>query len=479
LKNKSLITGFILILFCLRGNAQNSTFSPYSRYGIGELAPSTFAHNSGMGNAYIALRPDSTMPVFINAGNPASYSLIRLTSLEVGGKYLYSQFYGSGKSIRKWSTNFAYGALGFPIAGNGGACIGIMPYSSTGYDTEGHYNDPVIGDITNKYSGSGGLNKAFGGYGVMPFHRRLTKFRRRNLFVPDSVKRLSPSMFKTANVLNKLLSDFSIGFNVNYIFGNTLNTTKIIYPGSLLYNNTYRERDLTVGDFTGNFGIQTSVTFDSARTNNNKRRAMNEKVRLTFGYFMNLNSTLKANYNSVGYNYILNGAGEEIIRDTVYYNVDQKTTVTLPLETGFGIGLKKGERINAVMDVAVTNWESFRYLNQPTDLQNNLRVAAGIHFVPEKYAAGRAAFFKRIHYRFGISHETGYIKINNLYVTNSFISAGVGLPVGIGRLSSMINVSAQYGQMGTTAKDLIQENYWKINFGFTFSDRWFQKFRYD
>ena len=56
------------------------------------MSPTTFAHNSGMGGTYIALKPDSTMPIFINTGNPASYSLIKLTTLEVGGSFLNSNF---------------------------------------------------------------------------------------------------------------------------------------------------------------------------------------------------------------------------------------------------------------------------------------------------------------------------------------------------------------------------------------------------
>ncbi|MBL7932056.1 MAG: hypothetical protein JNL60_09140, partial [Bacteroidia bacterium] len=103
----------------------------------------------------------------------------------------------------------------------------------------------------------------------------------------------------------------------------------------------------------------------------------------------------------------------------------------------------------------------------------------GINYVPEKYAAGTNAFIKKINYRLGVSYQTGYILVNNLSVSDYYVSAGVGLPVGIGRLSSMVNISAQYGVMGTTDANSLKQNYWRINFGFTFCDRWFQKFRYD
>jgi hypothetical protein len=479
LKNNFSITFlFLIILGVCKG--QENTFSPYSRYGLGEMASTTFAHNTAMGGAHIALKPDSTMPIFINAGNPAAYSLIRLTSLEVGGRYYYSDFTGGGRSLKKWGAQFAYGALGFPVGKRGGACFGIMPYSNVGYNSEANvYDDDLMGNVTYKYEGTGGLNKAFLGYGVSPFTRQLTRFRRRNLHVPDSLRHLTASQYRIREFGSKMLSDFSIGFNANYIFGSITNTTRIIYPNSLLYNNTYRERDLTMGDFSGNFGIQTAIGVDSARSGAGHRRALRERVKFTFGYFMSLNNRLKATYSSAAYNYILNGAGQEIIRDTALFNIGQKTHITLPLEQGVGIGFKKGERINVVADFAVTNWSKFRYLDALTSLKDNYRIAAGINFVPEKYAAGRNAFFRRLNYRFGASYQTGYISIRNTVLSNAFVSAGVGIPVGIGRISSMVNVGAQYGQMGTTANNLVKENYWRINFGFTFCDRWFQKYRYD
>jgi hypothetical protein len=470
---------FFVFIVCAR--SQNNTFSPYSRYGLGELNAPTFAHNAGMGGAYIALKPDSLIPgsMFINAGNPAAYPLIRLTTLEVGGAFINSNFTSNSSSLKKWGTSFAYGALGFPVRSKGGACVGIMPYSHVGYDLKTVSNESGIGDVTYLYSGTGGLNKAFIGYGIMPFNKQLTRFRKKHLNVPDSLKTLSRSQFKLRQGINKLLSDFSIGVNVNYIFGNITQTSRVQYPNSILYNNTYRDRSTTLGDFTGNFGMQTAFTVDSVSNGKGGKRALTEKVKFTFGYFASVNNALKVSYDAVAYNYILNGFGQEITRDTVISNHDQKGTIQLPLEQGFGIGFKKGERINIVSDFAITNWQDFKFLDNPNSLVNNYRIAAGLNYVPEKYAAGNGAYFRKMNYRFGLNYNTGYIQLQNTQISSYAITAGVGLPVGIGQLTSMVNVAAQYGQMGTTTNNLVKDNFWRINFGFTFSDRWFQKFRYD
>jgi|JI9StandDraft_1071089.scaffolds.fasta_scaffold13885_4 hypothetical protein len=497
--------------------AQNSTFNPYSRYGLGELSQTTFAHNTGMGGAGIALKPDSTMPIFVNMANPASYALIKLTALEVGGSFVNSHFYArGGPSVQKSSVNFSYGTLGFPVGRNGGAAFGIMPYSFVGYDTKSNSEVTGIGNVSYLYSGAGGLNKAFLGYGLMPFDKRLIRFHRKHRNIPDSLKRLSHFQYKSREFFSKMLSDFSVGFNGHYLFGAIQNTTRVVYPNSLLYNNTYRERTLSMGNFTGNFGAQTALTFDSVMVHNRKfrhllehlsdsvrnsnslspeekersllalqrrygshRQALKEKVKITMGFFMGLNSNLKVEYTNGAYNYILNGSGQEIIRDTAYYKINSSGNIRLPLEQGFGLGFKKGEKLNIVADFAITNWQQYKFLNDVNNFKTSYRAAAGFNFVPEKYASGRGSFPRRMHYRAGFSYQTGYLNINNTMVSDWYVSAGLGFPVGIGRLSSMVSTSLQYGQIGTTANNLSRQNYWRINFGFTFNDRWFQKFKYD
>lgn len=488
-------------------------YNPYSRYGIGLFSQNTFAHNTGMGSTSIALRSDSMMPIFINAGNPASYAFIRMSTLELGGNFVYSKFKSGNSALTKWNSNFSYGTIGLPIRGNGGMCFGIMPLTEVGYETSAIVNQPGVGNMEYQYEGIGGLNKLFAGYGMLPFRKRLNKFRGKHLYIADSLRVLTHKQYMNKERITKLISDLSVGFNVNYIFGSVINTSRVIYPNSLVYTNTFRERTLNVGGVTGNFGLQTAFTVDSVkntrdrqrqykilekRFRNNEinkeeygrakdslgsqpigRRILRDKIKFTFGYFINLNNQMNAKYNNSVLNYELTSAGQEVVRDTVLYITNRKTKLALPLEQGFGIGLKKGEKINVVADFALTNWQNFKTFNDENNFKNNYRVSAGLNYVPEKYAAGSNAFIKKINYRLGVSYQTGYILFNNRTVSDYYVSAGVGLPVGIGRLSSMVNISAQYGVMGTNDVNSLKQNYWRINFGFTFCDRWFQKFRYD
>lgn len=474
LKNRFSVLAFFFATTSLF--AQNNTFTPYSRYGLGEMAPATFAHNQAMGGAFVALKPDSTMPVFINAGNPASYSLLRFTSLEVGGRYLYSGFRSANTGLRKWSTNFSYGSLGFPMGRRAGAAFGIMPYSSVGYDSQS-FGASQAGDLKFTYQGSGGMNKAFLGYGIAPFSGSLNRFRLRYLSTPDSL-RISSRRYKAKQNGYKLLSDLSLGVHANYIFGNVQHSARAIYPSGIIYNNTYSERSYFANGFTANMGIQGGFTFDSIGSGKS-RRALQERTKITFGYFLSPGGNIHALTNSAIYNFIYNSAGTEIVRDTVRFVVDQPGSITLPVTHAFGIGFKKGERLNVVADVAMTDWNVFDAPHSPGFLQKSYRFAAGMNYVPSKDAAGRGAFFQKSQYRLGFSYETGALQIAGINVTTWMVSAGLGLPVGIGRSSSMVHLSLQAGQTGTTKNDLVRENFVRLHFGFTFCDRWFQKFRYD
>jgi hypothetical protein len=475
LKNKAIL---LLFLFCTAfASAQNNTFSPYSRYGIGEMSPRTFAHNQAMGGTHIALRADSTMPIFVNPGNPSSYALVRLTTLEVGGKFSYSHFKSNSAEANRFGTVFSYATLAFPFTKKGGAAFGIMPYSVVGYDTEEQQSSPA-GTMRYEYSGSGGLNKAYFGMGFMPFNRANNRFRKRHIYVDDSLKWTSHKKTMRHDFASKLLSEFSIGANANYIFGNLQHTARVLYPNPNLYNQTYREQVFAINNITGNFGLQTAIIIDSVSVDN-RRRALKEKVKITFGFIATINNPMSGRFNSVAYNYVPNTSGQEIIRDTIVFNINQRRNITLPAEQGFGIGFKKGERLNVVADFAKTGWTDLAIFDDGSDLTTNYRMSVGANFVPDKYASGRGTFFRKLNYRVGASYETGYIKIGNTTISDYYVSAGIGLPVGIGRLSSMVNVSAQYGRVGTTNNNLLRENYWRIHFGFTFCDRWFQKFRYD
>ena len=86
-------------------------------------------------------------------------------------------------------------------------------------------------------------------------------------------------------------------------------------------------------------------------------------------------------------------------------------------------------------------------------------------------------FLKRVHYRFGASYATNYLKINGVDGPKEYsVSAGFGIPVVNGYNNrSLLNISAQWVRQDS--KTMITENSFRINIGLTFNERWFAKWK--
>jgi hypothetical protein len=449
-----------------------------------------------MGGAHIAWKPDSIFPIMINTGNPASYSLIKFATFEVGGSFLASNLSSGNSGVKKYNTNFNYACLGFPIRKKSGAAFGIMPFSQVGYNMRTTVNETNIGNVDYNYNGEGGLSKVFLGYGIMPFKERSLKFRKKVYAkIQDSSLNTRLSTIKIKEFGNELLSDFSIGVNANYLFGSIRNYADVQYPNPVLYYNTIREKTIRMNAFTGNFGMQTAFTIDSVKRKSKKdtgqivlgkggKRALSEKIKITFGYFMALNNQLNASYDLISYNYFLTSGLGILPKDTIIKVIDAKGKIKLPLEQGFGIGIKKGERLNFVIDYAITNWSDFKLFEYANNLKNNSRIAFGVNYVPDKFATGKGTYLQRAQYRGGAFYQTGYLDLGSTLISTQGITAGISLPVGSRTGTGLINIGIQAGQTGSQNNNLVKENFFRIHFGVTFNstyfdDLWFRKFRYD
>jgi hypothetical protein len=480
--------------------SQNLTFSPYSRYGIGEINSNGFGQIHALAGTGAAFKPDTVAPLFINIVNPASISNIRVTTLELGGIGNFSDYSNGISKVRTKTANFSYGALGFPVRKRAGICVGILPYSNVGYNLRSDKWNGFVNDyVTEKYSGEGGINKVFFGLGINPFKQQLYKFNhsayRDSLMSHHEVKK-----YKRVKFAKELLSDLSIGGRADYLFGNTLHTSSVIFPGSVSYYNTRRYRAITYKDVTASFGLQTSFVIDSVRkkkVNSKKhftffsgdsvqRYELKNKIRIAFGYYMSIPNTIMVKNSYLAYNYSLNSFGDEIPKDTFIYVIDQSGSIRLPLEQTVGMSIKKGEVLNIAADLSYTNWQQFRFLDKVNDLKNSYRVSFGINYVPNKFALGKQNYYKRVNYRIGAFYNNGYLELNKTEIVNYAVTVGFGFPVGVITRSTnntflvnTVNISAHFGKMGTIQTNLIEEKYIKLVVGFTFNDKWFNKVKFD
>ncbi len=80
-------------------------------------------------------------------------------------------------------------------------------------------------------------------------------------------------------------------------------------------------------------------------------------------------------------------------------------------------------------------------------------------------------------YRGGFRFENTGLVINNTAIKDRAMTLGFGLPIS-GTFSSL-NIGAEYGTRGTTSNGLVKENYFSINLGLIFNDKWFRKTLYN
>ena len=169
---------FLLAGIALDARSQNSstTSSPYSRYGIGDLNPQLLPQNMAMGGIGTAIGLINGYSS-VNPINPASYSSIGLTTIDVG---LYGSVFTLNQtgqtSQRDASFRLSHITFGIPVTRNSALAFGLMPYSEVGYNytqtLARGYGSSSPAD-TNRtllsYRGEGGLSKAFLGYGFSLF----------------------------------------------------------------------------------------------------------------------------------------------------------------------------------------------------------------------------------------------------------------------------------------------------------------------
>ncbi|HRH37007.1 MAG TPA: hypothetical protein PK760_01600, partial [Flavobacteriales bacterium] len=98
---------------------------------------------------------------------------------------------------------------------------------------------------------------------------------------------------------------------------------------------------------------------------------------------------------------------------------------------------------------------------------------------------GRGKFFKYTNYRMGVRHANDYLGINGTNLTQTGLSVGACFPLVGGNAQSRINIGAEFGQRGTTAKGLLRERYADVYIGITITPgranepTWFVKRRID
>ncbi len=409
--------------------------SPYSRYGVGNLVSQANIANRGMGGISAAY----TDPTSINTINPASYSDLIYSTLDIGLEY-------DGLNLKSktpqgiFKSNYGivpYLEIGFPLLrGNKkaekhkislGMAFGLKPITRINYKI-GSSTFSIDSSLTS-YEGSGGVNEAFVGTGIR-------------------------------------IKNFSIGFNTGYLFGQKNYDTRLIFNNdSLNYYKTHYGSQTRFGGMFLDAGIQYL-----ARIN---------KSAIIFGAY----GTLQRKYNGTKddlletFNYNVQTLAPQPI-DTISYISGQKGKVQMPATLGGGIAFSN-EHLLIGADYETTKWSNYSFFGQKDFVKNSWNAKIGIQYLPA--SSGTSGYFNFVKYRAGVSFGQDYIDVENSLPVYT-VSVGGSFPLKLKRSFydhqySIMNFTFEYGNRGNNNNNLT-ENIYKVSLGFSLSDIWFLRQKY-
>lgn len=420
----------ITALLSLSAIAQKRTYSPYSRYGIGDIEDGGFGRNAGMGRTGIAL----TSSNHLNNINPASYSSMDSLSFffEAGMLGIQQNIKNPQSSYQFNDMNFDYFAIGFPVAKHGFVSLGFQPVTSVGYD---FYEDNNLTNSDPDYSistatGSGNTTRAYIGLSLSP------------------------------------VQNLSLGAHFTYLFGTTRSQSLGNFPNSINSSMLGSSQTMQVNDFYLDFGLQYKLE-------------LNERNNLVFGVVYKPQTGIRAKVTKFDVQgSALNQEGTMLLTgDTIQYieNHLDKSAFEMPEKFGFGIAYNLKDELTLTADYTIEKWGDIDFPDEITQTTDMTKYAFGAEYIPNERSS--SFYPARIRYRLGTYYKNDYRVINDNQLSDFGISFGVGLP--LKRSKTSFNIAFEWGQRGTTSDNLVKENYSRLTMNLTLHETWFRKFKFD
>ena len=428
--------------------------SPYSRYGLGDMVPTTNINTRAMGGISSGYADYFS----VNFDNPASYGqffgirelkskklLYGRAILDVGVN-LENRTLIEPNTVGKFTASnflFSHIAVAIPIRPNWGLSFGLRPITRISYNMTqgGRVLDaitglPTVDSTVTESTGDGGAYLPYIGTGYR-------------------------------------IKNFSIGVNAGYMFGKQdYSTRRSILNDTVAYTSGNFETKTSYGNLWFNAGIQYQIKLDST-------------TYMTLGAYGNLQQTLKAKRDVIRETYAYDPNNGNTRIDSVYETMGTKGDIIYPASYTGGITIqriptakKSGWLIG--VDISQTNWQNYLSYGQPDSLQKEWKLHVGGELRPSVESA-RKSYFGNVAYRAGFFLGPDYIHVGgNLPVFGA--SIGAGLPLrNFNRLNnqvSFINVAIEYIKRGNN-NNLLKENMFRFSVGFAFSDLWFAKKKYE
>lgn len=428
MKIRFFIIAAILLLSLQNTKAQDidavGSYTPYSFYGVGDLAHSGTSMNKAMGGIGVAVRDIG----YVNPLNIASVTQRDTLSfmLNVGllNKNIYLKDAAHTSAFNTANINNL--TVSFPLKNKTAMMIGVSPYSNIGYKFRSYETNPSLvstyGDIQYKKYGHGSIDQIFVGVGTI------------------------------------LFKGFSFGIEGIYYFGG------LNYESDIYFNSTLSMRTLQSG-------WKRKTTGWSAEAGLQYSYSLPDDYTLILGATYRMKSNIRGELNRYAY------AIGTTTTDTIS-EVKSRSKIVVPSKFAIGATFSKSEKWMVGIDYERQDWSKTEFLATPGvnfSSQTAQSFRLGVEYIPNKYDV--RYYFKRVTYRAGFHYDQSYVKFEGKSVNGYGVTFGMSFP--ISRLNTTLNFSVDAGKRGRNSGNLILERYINFVFSFNLHDIWFVKRKYD
>jgi len=245
-----------------------------------------------------------------------------------------------------------------------------------------------------------------------------------------------------------LTNKLSLGVNAIYLFGNNTGTEMVVLGDTYSITD---EKLISKGIF-GNVGLQYKDSFT-------------RDWEVTIGAKFQPKVQVKAKK-------------EEIVSNSISGIIDDNTlskgSFDVPMTYGVGVGFTKNKQLWFGADYLHEKWADTKIFKKSSVLVDRDRFSIGMNYVAnDGYAT---TFLKKLTYRFGAFYDTGYIKNDVDRIKSKGVNFGFGIPMA--QQKGAINLSFEFGQMGTTDNANVREDYGKVTIEMSLFETWFFKRKY-
>ena len=427
------IFSYSIIIFIAQNHAcaQDLGNSPYSQFGIGDLANTAFIRDIAMGNTGTSL----AHPDFINNKNPALLTQNKLTIFEASLVGQYKKITKEALSQKTGGANISYLAFAFPLHQKWTSSVGLKPFSTV------NYKDSLVDTVFNNtsvvsytYQGDGGITQLYWANGI------------------------------------EILKGLSIGINISYLFGSIINESVsqlIVDDVPDRYKMTFHTRT-TLSDFI----FKTGIAY---------RQKISGKTWFNIGTAYDFGSKINISKRNAKRDFTIQrqeesnfGFYQTISTETIMN--DSSGIIKLPDRVQFGAAFNKPNHWSIAADFSMDNWSAFRGFDDSSQvLQNRYTFGLGGELTPDIRSVNN--YLKRITYRAGFSYSKTPIRLKNQQIDDIGINFGISLPVR--KSKSHLNLAFIAGRRGTTSNGLIKERYFRVLAGISINDKWFVRRKVD